>query len=167
MASLCVTQGLEGQRMGDPPEELSVRLGSNLDGSVGQPAGSKLRANSGISRGSNRTGRNASECRAGLESEVTAPSLQRRGEGRCGSVQTTESIDPAVGVMAAARAKGSPSNVRGPTGRSSGGERRDRWRTGRESDRPIVPRKRVTTVEGRGLTFGMLARRRTVMGDWR
>ncbi len=153
--------------MGDPSEELSVRLGSNLDGAVGQSAGSKLRANSGFSRGSNRTGRNASECRAGLESEVAAPSFQQTGEGRCGSVQTTEPTDPAAGVVAAARAKGSPSNVRGPTGRSLGSERRARRRTGRASDRLIVPLKRVTTVEGRGLTFGMLARRRTVMGDWR
>jgi hypothetical protein len=112
-------------------------------------------------------GRNASECRAGLESEVAAPSLQRTGEGRCGSVETTEATDPAAGVMAVARAKGCLSNVRGPAGRSVRSKRRDRWRTGRESDRPIVPLKRVTTVEGRGLTFGMLARRTTVMGDWR
>jgi hypothetical protein len=31
--------------MRDPPEELSVRLGSNLDGRVEQSAGPKLRAN--------------------------------------------------------------------------------------------------------------------------
>jgi hypothetical protein len=70
--------------MRDPPEELSVRLGSNLDGRVEQSSGPKLRANPEASRGSNRMGRNASECRAGLESEVAAPSLQRTGEGRCG-----------------------------------------------------------------------------------
>jgi len=63
-------------------------------------------------------GRNASECRAGLESEDAAPSFPRSGEGRGGSVETT---DPAAGVMAVARAKGSLSNVRGPTGRSMRG----------------------------------------------
>jgi hypothetical protein len=112
-------------------------------------------------------GRNASECRAGLESEDAAPSLQRTGEGRRGWVEKTEETNPAAGVMATARAKGSLSNVRGPTGRSSGSERRGRRRTGRESDRPIVPVKRVTTVEGRGLTLGMPAKRTTVLGDWR
>ena len=112
-------------------------------------------------------GRNASECRAGLESDVAASSLQRTGEGRCGSVETTEATDPAAGVMAVARAKGSLSNVRGPTGRSWGSKRRDGRRTGRESDGPIVPLKRVMTAEGRGLTFGVLARETTVMGDWR
>jgi hypothetical protein len=112
-------------------------------------------------------GRNASECRAGPESEVAAPSLQRTGEGRCGSVETTETTDSAVGVMAVARAKGSLSNVRGPAGRSVRSQRRFRRRTGRESDRPIVPLKRVMTVEGRGLTFGMLGRRMTIVGDWR
>jgi hypothetical protein len=112
-------------------------------------------------------GRNESECRAGLESAVAAPSLQRRGEGRCGSVDRTEGTDPAAGVMATARAKGSLSNVRGPTGRSLGSKRRERRRAGRESDRPIVPLKRVMTAEGRGLTFGMLARKTTVTGDWR
>jgi hypothetical protein len=112
-------------------------------------------------------GRNASECRAGLESEGAAPSLQRTGEGRSGSVETTEATGPAAGVMATARAEGSLSNVRGPTGRSLGSERRTRRRTGRESDRPIVPMKRVTTAEGRGLTLGMLVRETTVAGDWR
>jgi len=58
-------------------------------------------------------GRNASECRAGLESEDAAPSFPRSGEGRGGSVETTETTDPAAGVMAVARAKGSLSNVRG------------------------------------------------------
>jgi hypothetical protein len=112
-------------------------------------------------------GRNASECRAGLESEVAAPSLQRTGEGRCGSVVITGETDPAAGVMATARAEGFLSNVRGPAGRSWMSERRERRRTCRESDRPIVPVKRVMTVEGRGLTFGALARKRTVLGDWR
>lgn len=154
--------------MRDPPEELSVRLGSSLDGWAGQPAGSKLRANSGIGRRSDHMGRNASECRAGLESAVAVPSLQRTGEGRCGSVVRTEGTDPAAGVMAMTRVKGSLSNVRGPTGRSPAAtERRDRRRAGRESDRPIVPLKRVMTAEGRGLTFGVLARETTVSGDWR
>jgi len=113
-------------------------------------------------------GRNASECRAGLESAVAAPSLQRTGEGRSGSVVRTEGTDPAAGVMATARAEGSLSNVRGPAGRSpQATERRDRRRAGRESDGPIVPLKRVTTAEGRGLTFGELARETKVTGDWR
>jgi hypothetical protein len=112
-------------------------------------------------------GRNASECRAGLESEVAAPSLQRTGEGRRGSVVITGETDPAAGVMATARAKGFLSNVRDPAGRSWLSERRARRRTCRESDRPIVPMKRVTTAEGRGLTFGVLAMQMTVSGDWR
>ncbi len=112
-------------------------------------------------------GRNASECRAGLESEDAAPSLQRTGEGRCGSVVRTEGTDPAAGVMATARAKGSLSNVRDPTGRSWGSERRNGRRAGRGSDGPIVPLKRVTTAEGRGLTLGVLVRKTTVLGDWR
>jgi hypothetical protein len=153
--------------MRDPSEELSVHLSSNLDGSVGQPIGPKLRGKLRVSRGSNRMGRNAGECRAGLVSEVAEPSLHRTGEGRRGSVRTTEATDPAAGVMATARAKGSLSNVRGPTGCSCGERRRVRRRAGRESDRPIVPWKRVTTVEGRGLTFGMFARKGTVTGDWR
>jgi hypothetical protein len=45
--------------------------------------------------------------------------------------------------------------------------RRERRRAGRESDRPIVPLKRVMTAEGRGLTFGVLAWETTVSGDWR
>jgi len=154
--------------MRDPAEELSVRVGSSLDGWAGEPPGSKLRANSGIGRRSNRMGRNASECRAGLESAVAVPSLQRTGEGRCGSVVRTERTDPAARVMATTRGKGSLSNVRGPTGRSpQATERRDRRRAGRESDRPIVPLKRVMTAEGRGLTFGVLAREAKVRGDWR
>jgi hypothetical protein len=108
-----------------------------------------------------------SECRAGLESEDVAPSLQQTGEGRCGPVETTEATGPVAGVMATARGKGSLSNVRGPVGCCWGSKRRFRRRAGRKSDRPIVPRKRVTTVEGRGLTFGMLARETTVMRDWR
>ncbi len=112
-------------------------------------------------------GRNASECRAGLESAVAAPSFQRRGEGRCGSVVRTEGTDPAAGVMATAHAKGRLSNVRGPTGRFFEERRRDRRRAGRESDRPIVPMKRVMTVEGRGLTFGVLAKETMIPGDWR
>jgi len=152
--------------MRDPSEELSVRLGSNLDGWWGDlpvEAPGKLRD----SRGSNRMGRNVSECRAGPESAVAAPSLQRTGEGRCGPVETTEATGPAAGVMATARARGSLSNVRGPTGRSLGSERRIRRRTGRESDGPIVPLKRVMIAEGRGLTFGVLARKTMVAGDWR
>jgi len=112
-------------------------------------------------------GRNASECRAGPESAVAAPSFQRIGEGRCGPVMTTEATGPAAGVMATARAKGSLSNVRGPTGCSLGSERRIRRRTGRESDGSIVPLKRAMTAEGRGLTFGVLARKTMVAGDWR
>jgi hypothetical protein len=35
LGSVCVTRGLHDQRMRDPPEELSVRLGSDVDGSAG------------------------------------------------------------------------------------------------------------------------------------
>jgi hypothetical protein len=35
LALLCVTQSAEGQRMRDPSEELSVRLGSQPDGPSG------------------------------------------------------------------------------------------------------------------------------------
>ena len=62
------------------------------------------------------------------------------GEGRSGSIETTEAIGPAAGVMATARVKGSQSNLRGPIGCSAGSERRCRRRTGGKSDRPIVPR---------------------------
>ena len=112
-------------------------------------------------------GRNVSECRAGLESEVAASSLQRTGEDRCGSVGLTEAIDPAAGVMATARAKGRLRNVRDPMGRFWKRQRRARRRTGRESDRPIVPKKPLIPAEGRGLTSGVLAEKTTVRGDWR
>ena len=45
LGSLCVTRSAEDQRMRDPPEELSVRLGSNLDGLLEQSGWPKLRAN--------------------------------------------------------------------------------------------------------------------------
>lgn len=174
-------KGAEDQRMRDPPEELSVRLGSNSDGSTGQPVGSKLRANPGTGRGSNRMGRNTGEgkpspCerRAGLESEDAAPSLQQTGEGRRGSGLETEWPLPAAGVMTTARAEGSLRNVRGPAGRPRGRRRHQGRRTGRESDRPIVPKGRrslpvkpLTTAEGRGLTSGVLVERTKVTGDWR
>ncbi len=108
------------------------------------------------SRRSDRMGRNGSECRAGLEREGAASSLQRTGEGCRGLVRRTEATGPAAGGTATARAEGSRSNVRGPAGRSVGSERRVRRRTGRASDRPIVPMRRVTAAEGRGLTLGML-----------
>ena len=117
-------------------------------------------------------GRNASECRAGLESEgaVAEPSTKGRRPSRVGqSPHLTEAPDPAAGVMATARVEGSLCNVRGPIGRrrATGGERRIRRRAGRESDRPIVPVKPLIPAEGRGLTSGVLARDATVTGDWR
>ena len=170
--------------MRDPPGELSVRLGSNSGGCLEQSGRSKPRENPervggatarAVTRG--RASPSPCERRAGLESEVAAPSLQRTGEGRRGSGSSTqtEASDPAAGVMTMARAEGSLCNVRGPTGRRVGGERRQQGRrTDRESDRPIVPEgrrslpvKRLTTVEGRGLTSGVFAGRTTVRGDWR
>ena len=112
-------------------------------------------------------GRKVSECRAALESEDAASRLQGTGEDRCGSVVFTEEIDPAAGVMARARAQGRLRNVREPRGRSWRSQRRARRRSGRESDRPIVPKKPLIPAEGRGLTSGVLAEKTTVRGDGR
>jgi hypothetical protein len=159
--------------MRDPSEELSVRLGSKPDGPVEQSAGSKLRANLDLSRGSNRTGRNLSECRAGLESEVAVAEPPTNGRRPMRMGRKTEVPHSAAGVVATeggfasrARTEGFLRNVRGPIGCpwETGGERRERRRAGRESDRPIVPVKRVMTAEGRGLTFGVLVKRTRIAG---
>ena len=167
--------------MRDPSEELSVRLGSGLDGSVGRPAGSKLRSNSGVGRGSNRTGHNASECRAGqrqgfalrLESEVAVAEPPTNGRRPMRKGRETGLPLPAAGVVAMARMEGSLRNVRGPIDCPQG-QRRPGRRIGRESDRPIVPVRRVMTAEGRGLTSGeggkpssVLERKTMITGDWR
>ena len=120
-------------------------------------------------------GRNASECRAGLESEDAdaEPPMKWRRPMRIG--RETEGPHPAAGVMAAARAEGSLRNVRGPAACPQGQTTTPRRRGGRESDRPIVPKgkaqafpvKRVMTAEGRGLTFGVLVWETMVAGDWR
>jgi hypothetical protein len=56
--------------------------------------------------------------------------------------------------------------VRDPNGRSWRSKRRERWRSGRESDKAIVRVKPLTTVKGRGLTSGALSKRKTVRGHW-
>jgi len=68
-----------------------------------------------------------------------------------------------IGVVGTARREGFLGNVRGPKRRGSR-PRRLSGRGGRfrESERPIVPKKPVTTVEERGLTSGVLAREPTV-----
>ena len=181
-------KGAEDQRMRDPSEELSVRLGSRPDGSMGRPVGSKLRLNPDWVGGATAWAVTRVNVEQASKVKTRRRASNEGAKAVAGRAVTplTEASDPAAGVMTTARAEGSLCNVRGPTDRrrATGGERRGRRRIGRESDRPIVPKgrrsprrrrprrrslpvTRVTTAEGRGLTSGVLAREATVVGDWR
>jgi len=144
-----------------PPEELSVHLGSYPGGGLERSGRSKLRGQQTHAGGSSkRTGRNASESRAGLESAVvdadsalTGGRLPRRGE------------EPTQAPAAVHR--GSGNGMRGRfsdatwEARSGAGSRPRRhfwWRPGRESERPIVPEKPGNAGGGKGPHFWGLPR---------
>ncbi len=134
-----------------PPEEVSVHLGSYPGGESGQPGASKLRGQQTHAGGSSkRTGRNASESRAGLERAVVdadsaltggrppwrreeptgapAPVHRGRGSGMCG------------------RSSGATWEAR--SGAGSRPQRHFWWRPGRESERPIVCAEQRSVREG-------------------
>ena len=84
------------------------------------------------------------------------PTLQQTGEGRSGSGAKPNRLDPATGVMATARVEGSAGNVGDPDDAPAAlaGERRERRRVVRESERPVVAMKRRNGRGAKGPCFG-------------
>ena len=74
---------------------------------------------------------------------MRSPTRHPRGEGRCvPAQQPTAAAGTGAGVMGAVREEGSPGNVGSPEwGAGSRPQRHRGWRSRRNSERPMVPRK--------------------------
>jgi hypothetical protein len=163
----CATEGAENQRMKVPPEKLSVHLGSYPGGRRGNPVGRSpgdRRPTSGGS--SNRTGRNVSESRAGLERAVVDAdrSLTAGRPMYCG-----QGPKHAPAVVHRGSGNGTYERFTASTWetRSGAGSRPRRhlgWRPSRESERPTVPLKPGNSGGGRGSHFWVLPTERRVRG---
>ena len=157
---VCATKGAENQWMKVPPEQLSVQFGSYPDGGRGNPA----RRSSG-DKGSpwadraNLWAATRSESRAGSESTVVAPTCRIRGEGRSiARKQPTRALAVATGVLGSGT-QGRYSDATWEARNGCGIATRNGavgCRSGRDSERPIVPRKPGNAGGGKGPHFRVL-----------
>ncbi len=93
--------------------------------------------------------------------ESRVPTLPFCGEGDASQRDPRRTLARPAGVWGTARSEGHWINVGGPSWAEGSRPSKPAWgrKPRRKSERPVVPVKPLTTVEGRGLTSGCLGSR--------